>query len=338
MFKHYRFISSCWVLLLLSLPHTATADEVLLRNGDRLSGEIVSMEKELLVLKSEIVEEKLSIELKDIVCIRSGRKLPAVFKNEEMVIGTLSCPENGMIAIDSENLGNLPPLALSRLQSINPSTYSGLFNLGGELNRGNSNTSSVNFESKFQVRTHKHRFTVDVTHNFGETNGDVTIRNSSGSLKYDFFSGEKVYSYAQSLNEQDPFANLNLRNTDGLGMGYQFSETRKLNLFVELGISFFNEDVIIGNDKRIAAGRWAVGFDWEFIPRRIWLYHHEEGYYNFEEKTYVMKSDQGMRIPLRDNFSLNFEVDYRINSAPQAGDKNSDMRALFGLTYNYAYW
>jgi putative salt-induced outer membrane protein YdiY len=338
MAMHFRIIINSWIFLLLCLPFAAEADEILLRNGDRLSGEIVSMEKELLVLKSEIVEERISIELKDIVCIRSQRKLPAVFKNEEMVIGTLSCPEDGMIAIDSENLGILPPLALNRLQSINPSTYSGFFNLGGDLNRGNSNTSSVNYKSRFQVKTHKHRFTVDITHNFGEANGDVTIRNSSGSLKYDFFSGEKVYSYAQSLNEQDPFANLNLRSTDGLGMGYQFSDTRKLNLFAELGISFFNEDVIIGNDTRIAAGRWAVGFDWEFVPRRIWLYHHEEGYYNFEEKTYVMKSDQGMRIPLRDNFSLNFEVDYRINSAPQAGDRNSDMLMLFGLTYNYAYW
>jgi putative salt-induced outer membrane protein YdiY len=327
-----------WIFLLFFLPFAAVADEVLLINGDRLTGEIVSMEKELLVLKSDIVEERLSIELKDIVCISSQRKLPAVFQNDEMVIGTLSCPENGMIAIDSENLGNLPPLALNRLLSINPSTYSGLFNLGGELNRGNSNTRAVNFESKFLVRTHKHRFTVDITHNFGETNGEVTIRNSSGSLKYDFFTGDKVYSYAQSLNEQDPFANLNLRNTDGLGMGYQFSDTRKLNLFAELGISFFNEDVIIGEDRRTAAGRWAVGFDWEFIPRRVWVYHHEEGYYNFEEKTYVMKSDQGVRIPLRDNFLFNIEVDYRINSAPQAGDRNSDMRAFFGLTYTYAYW
>lgn len=326
------------IFLLLFLPHIAATEEIRLKNGDRLTGEIIGMEKELLVLRSEFVEEKLSIELKDIDCITSERKLPAVFQNEEMVIGTLSCPENGMIEIDSVNLGKLPPFPLNKLQSINPATYSGLFKLGGDLNSGNSNTSTVNFATKFQVRTHKHRFTVDIAHNYGEASGVMTIRNSSGSLKYDFFAQESLYSYAQSLNEEDSFANLNLRNTDGLGFGYQFYDTRKLILYAELGVSFFNEDVIVGLDQRTAAGRWAVGFDWEFVPKKIWLYHHQEGYYNFVEKTYVMKSDQGVRIPLRENFSVNVEIDYRINNDPQSGEKNSDMRALFGLTYTYAYW
>lgn len=338
MASHVRLIFFCGMLLLVSLSRVAMADEIRLKNGDRLTGTIISMEKELLVLRSEFVEEKLSIDLKDIACISSERNLPAVFQNEEMVIGTLSCPEDGMIQIDSENLGQLPPFALNKLQAINPATYSGLFNLGGDLYRGNSNTSAVNFETKFQVRTHKHRFTVDITHNYGEANGDVTIRNSSGSLKYDFFAGEKLYSYAQSLNEQDTFANLNLRNTDGLGFGYQFYDTRKLILFAELGVAFFTEDVIVGEDQRTGAGRWAIGFDWEVVPRRIWVYHHEEGYYNFLDKTYVMKSDQGVRIPLRDNFSINLEVDYRINNAPQTGDKNSDTHAIIGMTYTYAYW
>ena len=130
---HYHLTGCCGIFLLLFLPHIAVADEVRLNNGDRLTGEIISMEKNLLILRSEFIQEKLSIELKDIACIISERKLPAVFQNEELVIGTLSCPENGMIAIESANLGKLPPLSLDRLQSINPSTYSGLFNLGGDL-------------------------------------------------------------------------------------------------------------------------------------------------------------------------------------------------------------
>ena len=179
---------------------------------------------------------------------------------------------------------------------------------------------------------------MDIAHHYGDANGVTTIRNSTGSLKYDIFAREKLYSYAQSLNEQDTFANLNLRNTDGLGMGYQFYDTRKLILFVELGISSFNEDVIVGEDQRTAAGRWAVGFDWEAVPRRIWLYHDQEGFYNFEEKTYVLRSKQGIRIPLNDSFSFNVQVDYRINSVPLLGDKNSDTRTTFGLIYKYSYW
>ena len=338
MSHHCRFTGCCGIFLLLLLSHIAVADEIRLANGDRLTGEIIRMEKELLVLKSEFVQEGISINLKDIACIISERKLPAVFQNEEMVIGTLSCPESGMIVIDSVNLGKLPPLSLDKLQSINPTTYSGIINLGGDLNRGNSNTSTANLGTKFQVRTHKHRFTVDATHNYGDANGVMTIRNSTASLKYDFFAQEKLYSYAQSLNEQDIFANLNLRNTDGLGMGYQFYDARRLQLFVELGISSFNEDVIVGEDRRTAAGRWAVGFDLEVVPRRVWLYHQQEGFYNFVEKNFVLRTKQGLRLPLNDRFSFNIQAEYRINNAPLPGNKNSDLRIFFGLIYNYVYW
>jgi putative salt-induced outer membrane protein YdiY len=328
----------CVILLLMLLPQLADADEIRLKNDDRITGEIISMEKEQLIMKPDMTDEKISIDLQDLNCIISGRNLPAVFRNDEVVIGTLGCPENGMIEIYSESLGKLPALPLNSLQAINPANYRWQFNLGGDLNSGNSNTSTVNVATRFQVKTHKHRFTVDITHNYGEASGEMIIRNSSGSLKYDFFSGEKLYSYAQSLNEEDTFANLNLRNTDGLGMGYQFSDTRKLISFAELGVSFFNEDVIIGEDKRTAAIRWAIGFDWEFIPKKVWLYHHQEGYYNTDDNSYVMKSDQGIRIPMRDNLAVNVEVDYRINSAPLPGEKNSDTRAIIGLTYLYTAW
>ncbi len=338
MLKGRRISVCCVALLTLLLPRLALADEVRLKNGDHISGEIISMEKELLVIRADLVADKISIEMNDIDCIISPRNLPAVFQNDEVVIGTLSCPEDGKVAINSESLGALPALPLGSLQAINPANYKWQLNVGGDLNSGNSNTSTVNVATKFQVRTHKHRFTVDITHNYGEASGVTIIRNSSGSLKYDFFSGEKLYSYAQSLNEEDAFANLNLRNTDGLGMGYQFSDTRKLIMFAELGVSFFNEDVIVGEDKRTAAVRWAIGFDWEFIPKKVWLYHHQEGYYNNDDNSYVMKSDQGIRIPMRDNLAVNVEVDYRTNSAPLPGEKNNDTRAIIGLTYLYTAW
>jgi putative salt-induced outer membrane protein YdiY len=326
------------VLLLVLPPHSAIADEVRMKNGDRLTGEIVRMEKELLIFKSAYAEEKLSISWKEVDCIISEHNLPTEFKDNEFLIGRISCPENGKFQIDSTLFGESIPTPLNQLLSVNPSTYSGLFNLGGSLNSGNTDTRALNVATLFQVRTRKHRFTVDAKHNYAAANGETTARNSSGSLKYDFFTREKVYSYAQSLTEQDYFANLNLRNTEGLGMGYQFFDTRQISLFVETGISYFNEDVIVGDDTRSAAVRWAAGLDRQVGPKRIKLFHRQEGYYSSSAKSVVLRTEQGFLIPLLDNISANFEVDYRYNSSPQAGIKKSDLSVILGLTYEYAYW
>jgi putative salt-induced outer membrane protein YdiY len=333
-----RWLFFCAVPGLLFPALSAAADELRMKNGDRLMGEIVRMEKELLIFKMNYAEEKLSISWKEADCIVSDRLLSAEFKDHEFLIGRIGCPESGKVQIESAVIGKSVPVPLDQLLAVNPSTYSGLFNLGGSLNSGNTDTAALNVATRFQVKTHKHRFTVDAKYNYGEASGVVTARNSSGSLKYDFFTTEKIYSYAQSLTEQDTLANLNLRNTEGLGMGYQFFDTRQLSFFVETGISFFNEDVNVGDDKRDAAARWATGFEWEAIPKRLKLFHRQEGYCSFDAGSVVLRTEQGFRIPLLDNLGANFELDYRFNSAPEADKKRSDLNLILGFTYEYAYW
>lgn len=326
-------------ILLLVLPVcSAEADELRMKNGDRLTGEIVRMEKDLLVFKTVYAEEKLNISWKEVDCISSDRSLPVEFQNNEFLIGKISCTESGKIQVESTLLGKSLPTPLNQLLAVSPSTYSGLFNLGGSLTSGNTDTKALNIATRFQVKTHKHRFTVDAKYNYGEANGEITARNSLGSLKYDFFTFGKLYSYAQSLTEQDSFANLNLRNTEGLGMGYQFFDARQLSLFTEAGVSYFNEDVKVGEDKRDAAGRWAAGLEWEAVPKRLKLFHRQEGYFSFSVNSLVLRTEQGFRLPLIDSVAANFEVDYRYNSLPEAGKKDSDLNLILGLTYEYAYW
>ncbi len=325
-------------LMLALLSHAVFADEVRMKNGDHLTGEIVRMENELLIFRSAYVGEALGIAWLEVDCINTERALPAEFKDSEFLIGRISCPESGNIQIEGELLGKSVPIPMEQLLSVNPSTYSGFFNLGGSLNSGNSDTQTLNVATRFKVRTRKHRFTVDAKYNHGEANGETTARNSSGSLKYDFFAREKVYSYAQSLTEQDTFANLNLRNTEGLGIGYQFHDTRQLSLFTEAGLSYFNEDVKLGEDKRNVAGRWATGFDWVTGPKRIKVFHRQEGYYIAHSRSVTLRAEQGIRIPLFDSISGNVEVDYRYNKLPEVGKKKSDLSMIIGLTYQYAYW
>ncbi len=326
------------VVLLVLQSRYAVADEVQMKNGDRLTGEIIRMEKEILIFRVDYAVEKLDISWEDVECIATDGYLPMEFNDSEFLIGRISCPENGKVQIENMLLGKSSPMPMDQLRAVNPSTYSGVFNLGGIFNSGNTNTKALNVATRFQIRAHKHRFTVEGKYNYGQANGGVTARNSSGSLKYDFFARDKIYSYAQSLNEQDTFANLNLRSTEGLGMGYQFYDTRRRSLFAEIGISYFNEDVIVGEDKRTAAGRWAAGLDWEAVPKRLKLFHRQEGYYSFADNSIVLRTEQGLRIPLVDNISANFEVDYRFNSDPETGKKKSDLNVILGVTYVYAYW
>jgi len=329
---------ACLLLMSVILSAPARADEVRMKNGDRLSGQIQRMEEGELLFRAAYCEERLRLDWQQIDCVIVDRPLPLTFADNELFLGTLTCPQEGMVQVDSPLFGPSRPIPLAKLQAINPSTYSGLLTLGGIYNSGNTDTRSLSLATRFLIRTHKHRFTVEAKHNSATANGETTARNSSGSLKYDFFTTRKLYSYAQSLTEQDALANLNLRNTEGLGFGYQFFDTRRLSLFLEAGGSFFNEDVKVGEDHREAAGRWAAGLDWEVIRRSLKLFHRQEGYYSFDTAAVVLRSEQGLRLHLADDFSVTFEADYRYNGSPEPGKKSSDLALILGLTYEYAYW
>jgi putative salt-induced outer membrane protein YdiY len=328
----------CGILLVLAgVP--AYADEVHLKNGDRISGEIIRVEKDVLTLETGFTEGvKIRIDWKEVACIRTDRPLPVMLDDEEVVIGTITCPSEGRMQITSEKFGKLKDLGLEEVRAVNPAMFRGYFTVGGILNEGNSDDIAVNVSTRFAVRTPRHRFTAEAKHNYGESGGQVTTRNSLASLKYDVFKTEKLYTYAQTLLQEDEIANINLRNTDGLGLGYQFRDTKLLELFVEAGLSFYHESVVEGNDTSAASGRWAVGLNWQAIPKRMMVFHRQEGYYTPSQDLWHIRAEQGVRVPLIRHFSTNVQLDYEYTNKPQAGAVKSDATLIFGVTYDYAYW
>jgi hypothetical protein len=142
----------------------------------------------------------------------------------------------------------------------------------------------------------------------------------------------RVYTYAQSSEQTlSPTSIIEAPVWDT-------SFDTRHHLFTEAGISYFNEDLKVGEDKQEAAGRWAVGLDWEVVPKRLKLFHRQEGYYSFVASSVVLRAEQGFRIPLYDSFAANFELDYRFNSDPEASKNSSDLYLILGITYEYAYW
>jgi putative salt-induced outer membrane protein YdiY len=331
-------------LLALIIPalfffvQSASADEVFMKNGDRLTGEIVRMEEEVLVLKTSYADEKIQLNWDQVECITSDRNLVVLFERDERIIGKITCPAKGKLRIISEKIGPTKEIDARELKAVNPGTYSGYLNAGGSMATGNTDTQAANLATRFHIKTYRSRLTVEGKYNYAEADGSTSARNALGSLKYDFFTTKKLYTYAQILTQRDDFANLNLLLTQGVGVGYQFYDKRQLRLYVEAGLSYYNQDVNVGEDTKGAAGRWAAGLEYETKPKWLQLYHRQEGYYTPESGSVYIRTEQGVRIPLRDRLGAFFEVDYRYNSKPEGDKKNSDTFIIVGISYEYEYW
>lgn len=320
----------------------ASADEVRLANGDRLSGEIISVEKRVLVLKTTYAGN-LRIDWSQVACIASERQLSFLVQTNKVVSGAAECPLEGEILIKGRPEGEPLRLPLSELQAVNPAkkpavVYKGSIVAGGSRTDGNTDSTSFNTSGLLVIRYERNRLTLKGSYNYGETDDTLTARNASGSVKYDRFFNKKLYGYAQTLFERDDLQDLRLRSTYGLGLGYQFIDSDRTSLWVEGGPSYYEEDFTQSEDQQYASGRWSMSFNHDIVIDGLKFFHIHEGYYSFETSdSYYIRSEQGLRIPVAKNFFANFQFNYNYNSQPAPGKRRDDAAYIFGLAYDFEF-
>lgn len=324
--------------IVLSLATAAVADELKMKNGDRLSGTVISMQGDTLMFATPYGREAIAINWSEVDCLSMDKQLPITMDGENFNLGTISCPQSGTAQVASAGLADNPIIPLAQLKAINPVNYTGQVSVGGSQHSGNTKASAVAASAFFKAKKKQHQLTLDGRYNYGEDDGSMSVNNYAGSMKYDYFFSKKMYGYLQTLGEHDRFADLDLRLTAGSGLGYQIFDTDRFRLSAEAGPSYMYEDFRNDRDRDSAAGRWAVGMDWDIFPGRLSFFHRHEGYYNFDAKAAILRSDQGFQIPLFSNLHANLESNYRFNSKPADDTKKSDLSLILGLSYKFSHW
>jgi putative salt-induced outer membrane protein YdiY len=241
--------------------------------------------------------------------------------------------------IDQET-GEVTEISFADLQAINPPpppppvTYRALVDVGGAVNSGNTRSKTFNSSAKFQARSKSHRLFLEGKFNYGESEGEEDQRNWLSGAKYDYFWTEKFYSYLRPFAEYDKFQDLDLRFITSAGPGYQFIDTETAGLYAELGPAYFYEDYDTEDDNEYLAARWAAGGRYHIIPQKIVFFHLHEFYYDLSSDVGAyLRTEQGVRLALVENFSLNFRVDYQYKSDPPDGNKSSDTALVLAIGY-----
>lgn len=314
------------------------ADEVYLRNGDRLTGTVVTMEEEAVTLNTAY-GGTITISWKEVERVTTEQ--PVTVQLRRPVDGTdwTDWLYTRYGSLSTTNIGGEGGLSPGEVRAINPPPpirYRGTLNVGGNRTQGNTNTQAVNLSTRWSLRTDWHRVLAEGKFNYGEVGRQVTVRNSAASLKYDLFLSKKVFVNTEGLIEKDTFQNLTLRTTLGSGLGYQFIETSRATLSTVAGLAYVGEDYTNAPQTKTPSARWSVRGEFALIPDRVKVFHRHEGFYDFGERGALrVFADQGLRITVLGNLFLNIEYDLRYNGAPAPGRRRTDETVIFGVGYEF---
>lgn len=319
----------------------AAADEIWLKNGDRLTGKVVSLEAGTLVFNTTYAGD-LSIKWQDVANLKTEGSVKVVLSDETTVQGPVSPGQGGKVRVKAEQVAEPVTADLASVKFINPKppkpplSTTLRVNVGASFASGNTDKQDIYADGEFVARTEQNRYTIGGLYRRAESDKVKTEGKNLGYMKYDHFFTEKWYAYANAAAERDEFKDLDLRYTLGLGAGYQVIESDRTNLSLEGGLSYVNENYTLAEDNSFTAGRWGLRFDHFLLPKSLQYFLYHTGLQSLEDsKDLVLLTQTGFRIPFYKNLNVTAQMNWEYDKSPSPGKKEGDYIYIFSIGYQW---
>lgn len=320
-------------------PLTAQADWVMLTNGDRISGTIVSQDTRQTILDSAVAG-RVTIPAGQISSTHKGQA-PRVLAREMRTGQPMTAPSPAPVAMaptQPPQTDTSAPVAEPVQAGQKPGVYkwSGRVNAGGQLQNGNDESKSITADAEIKARDQKNRFSFGGEVNWAEEDGDETDNDQQIYGEYDRFITEKWFVGGRQSLERDEFEELDLRSRTGLFAGHQFYERDDLNLQVKAGPEYIYEKFDNGDTENDVALAWGLEYDQKVFDDALQVFHNHNLSTPFSDTdAFLFDSATGARVPIGDNFTASAQVDFDWDNDPAPGVKEDD--TTYGLKLGYEW-
>ena len=316
------------------------SDVVVLRNGDRISGDIHSLEFGILTLSTDNMST-LSIEWPAVRSITSKFEFAIERRDGTKYHGVIATSEDGADLLVQSGGGSLriPMADVERISRFSPSFWE---RINGGLSIGFSYSKSSSIEvSNVNLNANYRSTAIDSSLTFSSN----TTKDSSGTTTNRELLSGAVQFLRQSRNfwgllgslERDQSLGIDARLTAGAGIGRRFMQTAFTELTGVVGLVGTEEWIVNTSEPRasveaVAGGSWQV---FKFIEPKTRL---NLSLYVFPSLTesgrYRSTGDLSLthKFPHDVTVGLTGYLSYD-NQPPEPGAEKSD----YGLTFNLGY-
>jgi putative salt-induced outer membrane protein YdiY len=332
------------------------ADQITLKNGDRLTGDIIRSDDKTLVLKSEFAGE-VSIQWAAVEAINSTQTLHVGLKDGQTVVGTVS-PKDGKVQLQTRDAGAVLTAkdsivvirsdkeqaaydaALDRLQHPHLTDFwGGFLDAGLSTTKGNSDTLSFVLGAKAVRAAPSDKITVYMNSIFAKNNTTgtsvTTAHAITGGIRGDLNVSPKIFAFGFTDFEFDQFQLLDLRNVLGGGMGYHAVKTKRTIFDLSAGGAYDQAFYSTGVNQRSGVLVLGEQLSYQFSSRSS-LSEQFQFFPNLSD-TGQYRGTFDSSITTRLNSWLNWQVTFqdRYVSNPIPGIKKNDLLLSTGLRLTY---
>jgi hypothetical protein len=334
------------IALVLAVAFTSVgvqADELTMKNGSRLVGEVVTSESGHIVFNTPFAGE-IKIATENVLEVRTVKPVTlkmadgTIYK-DKLIVST----EHG-IAVRNE--GETPIYFKAEdVALVNPEPWLlgegykwfGQMNAALSMERGNTDSDEYDLDFTSSWRSLDDRYILKGMYERDASSGVRDKNQWRIRGKYDRFSNQDTNNYfgGQLVFYQDEFADLDLRTTVGPYIGRLFFESSRLSLSGEVGAVYVDEAFDLAEDSDFVGGNWEVSMTSDIIPKTE-LYATQIGIVNFDQIDGVLIDTViGLRFPLIAGLQTAFEIKLEYDGGAVDDVDELDQTYNFKLGYTW---
>jgi putative salt-induced outer membrane protein YdiY len=253
-----RFLFVIHIAIVL-IATTSFADQVVLKNGDKLTGTIVKSDGKTLLIKTEFAGE-VTIQWTAVQDISSSQVLHFELKNGHTVAGPVSTTDGNLVVVTKSGNVETPKDAVSVIRSdaeqlaydnsLNPGIregWTGGTNVGFALTRGNSQTKNLALAFNANRKTLNDKLglyanTVYATNDAPGATPKTTANAIQGGIRYDHDLTPRLFGFGGADFQEDSLQTLNLRTVLGGGLGFHVIKSESTTVDLLAGINYTREN------------------------------------------------------------------------------------------------
>jgi putative salt-induced outer membrane protein YdiY len=346
------------LLAFACLASTGYADVVTLKNGDRLTGTLVTIKGGTLQLKSEILGS-LSISMAKVATYTVDKPVAVITKGKEPVQGTLELTPSGDWQVKAN--GQTQTIAAANVDTIMPAddyhklvvvkpapwqAWKGGISVGETIQHGNQTAN--NFTTTINAVRERPDAPIFQTHsrtNFGlmtllshaasQDGSNVTSHTFSANLQEDYLLTPTNFVFGLAQLDHISTEGLYLRQTYGGGFGRDVIKRPRTTFSVIGGLTVQHEKFFTGLHDETLDGLVGEKLG-EQITKRIRFDQNLNFYPNFTQGgEYRFDTNAILSIRLFNRFSFNASAIDLYLSNPPAGNQKNNITLSTGLGYTF---
>lgn len=336
----------------IMLAGTAWADQVTLKNGDRITGSVVKKDGANLTVKTDQLGVIVT-PWEQVTSIRLDAQATIVLQDGRSLLGTISTTNGRLAIVTRDATLTVTPAdivairnadeqnAYERLQ--NPGwgqLWAGSASLGFAGTAGNARTMTLNGSANAVRETKKDK--TSVYFNAIKSSAFVSGRNSDtaqavrGGLAYDYNLTPRLFLDVFNDYEYDRFQALDIRFVIGAGVGYHALKTTRSTLDVLGGVDFNHSSYSTPLVQDFAEGYLGETYNYKFgTATTIFQDFRIFGSFN-DMSAYRVNAAVGASTKISKWLSWNVSLSDRYVNHPAPGRKTNDFLYITGLGITFS--